>query len=446
MSNSKLVTSDDYNAVREQLQRICGTPLFSHADKLRDFFQYIVHKTIDRDYDALRQKALAVRVWGKDRNWRPRKHAPIVRAASTNLRKKLDVYYASIGANDPILISIPKGAYVAEFSFRRSTILPFSSLNCARYVSNAITAVDARTLHGTRHAMYYLEAALKDCADSPRIHALQALCHLNLAFDGQNTQYEIAKAGVVLDAIASAPNCWEKSYAQACLKTVYWEWDEATRLFSAATSLKDGNSSTDGWYTVFLISQLEFDKAINLQYSALSDDQGYRATVRSDLAFALMCAGRLDEAESVIRESLDILPFAHYNMHICLACLCEARGDTAGAVAAIKKIPLSEETAIFTGLVPLFEGLNGNIIAAERALAAMSSARESLFIPAVQIALAALGAGRNDEAVSWYKIAAHVDRDPTLIWINTMPFNRHLRGNQEFEKLVTQTMGLRFPD
>src|SRR6202011_835820 len=43
---------------------------------------------------------------------------PIVRVEATRLRRTLERYYAGAGANDPIVIELPRGTYVPTFSRR----------------------------------------------------------------------------------------------------------------------------------------------------------------------------------------------------------------------------------------------------------------------------------------------------------------------------------------
>jgi hypothetical protein len=60
---------------------------------------------------------------------------PIVRVEARRLRKKLDESYLTHGANDPVVIQLPKGGYLAAFQFRRGCFLPFGNYLQTRAVA-----------------------------------------------------------------------------------------------------------------------------------------------------------------------------------------------------------------------------------------------------------------------------------------------------------------------
>ena len=105
--------SDD--AVREQLTRVLGAPHFSRAHKLAAFLSYVVEETLAGRADRLKAPTIAQAVYERGPEFEPQSD-PLVRVEAGRLRGRLGEYYAEAGINDPILIEIPKGAYVPRFS------------------------------------------------------------------------------------------------------------------------------------------------------------------------------------------------------------------------------------------------------------------------------------------------------------------------------------------
>ncbi|WP_112323719.1 tetratricopeptide repeat protein [Oceanibium sediminis] len=77
---------------------------------------HIVARTLGGDLDKLLGKNLAEDVFGID--LLAKDDLSAVRVELGRLRRRLNQYYASEGKSDPVVISIPKGAYVAQFTRR----------------------------------------------------------------------------------------------------------------------------------------------------------------------------------------------------------------------------------------------------------------------------------------------------------------------------------------
>ena len=166
--------------------------------------------------------------------------------------------------------------------------------------------------------------------------------------------------------------------------------------------------------------------------------------MRCDLAMLQIIAGEFSEAEHTIDATHALFPGNDY-AHICLAILHEARGDFSAAVRFMEQVPAdSPEAMMVMGLRYAFIGLAGDTAAAEFGLKQLKTARQETFVPASQIAMAALGCKDYDAAVLWLTQGAVVERDPVCIWLNILPFLRHLREHSGFYTLVTETIGLTF--
>jgi hypothetical protein len=104
-------------AVRAELNRILGNPAFNATDRLRRFLSYVVEETLSGRADRIKAFSIATDVLGRDASFDA--HAdPIVRVEAGHLRRALERYYLTAGGDDPIVMTVPKGAYVPRFETR----------------------------------------------------------------------------------------------------------------------------------------------------------------------------------------------------------------------------------------------------------------------------------------------------------------------------------------
>lgn len=104
-------------AVREQLDRILSADTFAGAGRHSRLLRYVVERTLAGEGDQLKEYTLATDVFDRPETYDPRLDS-IVRVEVRRLRSRLEEYYAGPGAGDPVLIAIPRGTYVPEFSTR----------------------------------------------------------------------------------------------------------------------------------------------------------------------------------------------------------------------------------------------------------------------------------------------------------------------------------------
>ncbi|MES2176939.1 MAG: tetratricopeptide repeat protein [Gemmatimonadota bacterium] len=104
------MTNPSEAAVAEQLSRIIASPMFERADRLKRFLEFIVGEAVAGRAGALKEYTVATRVFGKETAFDPRTD-PIVRVQARRLRAKLQRYYATEGAADPLVIDLPRGGY-----------------------------------------------------------------------------------------------------------------------------------------------------------------------------------------------------------------------------------------------------------------------------------------------------------------------------------------------
>jgi TolB-like protein len=113
--------------VRAQLERILASQVLAGSDQLKRFLRAVVERTLDGRADLLKEYNLGLEVFHRPPDYDP-KLDPIVRVQARRLRSKLEEYYAREGAHDPVLIQIPKGAYVPVFETNAAGAQPASGV------------------------------------------------------------------------------------------------------------------------------------------------------------------------------------------------------------------------------------------------------------------------------------------------------------------------------
>jgi len=104
-------------AVEEELERIFRDPHFTESAILKKFLLFIVQETIQGRSNCLKEYTIAINVLEKPLSFNPQENG-IVRIHAGRLRRALSEYYADIGRDDKIVITIPKGKYVPVFANR----------------------------------------------------------------------------------------------------------------------------------------------------------------------------------------------------------------------------------------------------------------------------------------------------------------------------------------
>jgi Tol biopolymer transport system component len=111
----------DAQRVRSQLDRILASTAFADAGRARSFLRFIVERKLDDRAGEIKEAVIAVEVLKRPASF-DSKTDPIVRVEAGRLRERLSSYYEAEGGGDHILISLPKGRYVPEFSERPARV------------------------------------------------------------------------------------------------------------------------------------------------------------------------------------------------------------------------------------------------------------------------------------------------------------------------------------
>src|SRR5216684_3292683 len=105
--------------VRAQLDRILASAIFANAERASSFLRFVVERALEGHSGEIKESVIAVEVLGRNPSSFDSKSDPIVRVEAGRLRDRLSSYYQGEGEADHVLIALPKGGYVPEFSERR---------------------------------------------------------------------------------------------------------------------------------------------------------------------------------------------------------------------------------------------------------------------------------------------------------------------------------------
>ena len=118
------------SAVLAELEKVLTNEDFASSPRLSRFLRYVVVQTLEGNAAALKEYRLGQDVFDRGQDFDPRSDS-VVRVEARQVRFKLAHYYAGPGANDEVVIGVPKGGYAASFEAARISRLDAPGLSRA---------------------------------------------------------------------------------------------------------------------------------------------------------------------------------------------------------------------------------------------------------------------------------------------------------------------------
>ena len=113
----------DAAEIRQALALVLESSCFRGSRRCHDFLAYVVAKSLEGDADNLKERRLAVDVFGRKADAHLSEDS-IVRVGAREVRKRLLQYYGGEGANDLVRIELPAGSYVPSFHWQTDAAVP----------------------------------------------------------------------------------------------------------------------------------------------------------------------------------------------------------------------------------------------------------------------------------------------------------------------------------
>ena len=123
MIPANLVFNTSQEEEWQELQAVLQSGFLDKSQNLKRFLEYVAHQYFSGNNEPVKEYSIAVQALNRMRQFDPQSDA-IVRVTAHTLRKKLEQYYATEGANHPIQIKLPAGKYVLKFERKEQVVLP----------------------------------------------------------------------------------------------------------------------------------------------------------------------------------------------------------------------------------------------------------------------------------------------------------------------------------
>jgi hypothetical protein len=108
-------------AWREVAARVVASQGLARSPRLRSLFLYLCEQTWAGSVEDLHESTIGQEVFSRPSGYDTASEN-IVRVSVSQLRKRLSDYFEGDGANEPVVISIPRGRYTLEFSSVKSSV------------------------------------------------------------------------------------------------------------------------------------------------------------------------------------------------------------------------------------------------------------------------------------------------------------------------------------
>jgi hypothetical protein len=102
------------------VERIVASPSFVKSDRLCSFLTHICELSLTGRNDEINEVNIGARLFGRP-DYDPSIDG-IVRSHASRMRQRLEQYFSQEGAEEPIRLTIPKGAYIPVFDLRPCTL------------------------------------------------------------------------------------------------------------------------------------------------------------------------------------------------------------------------------------------------------------------------------------------------------------------------------------
>src|SRR6266581_3923118 len=101
----------------KQIEKLVHSNVLHGSESLCKLLRYLANHSLNEPGMPLKEYQIATEVFGRPADFDPQSDSTI-RVQAGRLRMKLAEYYSSEGADDPLVVELPKGTYVLSFHQR----------------------------------------------------------------------------------------------------------------------------------------------------------------------------------------------------------------------------------------------------------------------------------------------------------------------------------------
>jgi hypothetical protein len=102
---------------RALIERVAGSAQLRRSARLRDFLLYVGGQSLKEGCPEIHEQEIGTRVFGRSSTY-DRSQDNIVRVNATELRKRIEIYFATEGRDETLVLEIPRGGYKPIFRRR----------------------------------------------------------------------------------------------------------------------------------------------------------------------------------------------------------------------------------------------------------------------------------------------------------------------------------------
>lgn len=106
-----------------EVEKLVNSPTLHGSESLCKLLRYLADQAIRHPGGTLKEYQIATEVFGRPADFDPHLDS-LVRVQAGRLRSKLAEYYSSEGADDPIVVELPKGTYALNFNHATVVLKP----------------------------------------------------------------------------------------------------------------------------------------------------------------------------------------------------------------------------------------------------------------------------------------------------------------------------------
>lgn len=111
------LVTDPEDPRRQLVQRILASPVLKRSTLLANFLLFVCERHLAGRSAEITEKQIGFHVFGRTERYNA-SDDNIVRSYARTLRKRLEEYFATVGAAEDLILSIPRGGYVPVFTNR----------------------------------------------------------------------------------------------------------------------------------------------------------------------------------------------------------------------------------------------------------------------------------------------------------------------------------------
>jgi tetratricopeptide (TPR) repeat protein len=432
----------------EQLKRILTSATFAKYRMSRALLERLVRDSLSGDIGNNYESRLAIDVFNKPANWHPLQ-GTVVRQGMRNLRKLLETYYGSEGANDRIGVAFPPfSGFAPRFSCRRGNdadnslrrltgafYRAFPDVSKYDIINELQHHIKIHPLHAPSYAA--LAETLLACLMCDEIEYLPLPKTLAWAD-------ELVSKGLKLNR-----DIWRLHLLDGAIHCCRFAWDKAEAAFGAALRLAPEKTRGHTWYAAFLLAVGRREEAKQCLSERLKQPRT-RLTIYSEPLFLyvmrdfrkayedllrlspLSTNTALLGGETVLMNGHNVVWFIDWPAEILLACLCLALNYHTAAVDC------AYAGVVHSGYVEAFSGLSElayrEALRRDRSGAACAVKNGDLQSP-LSLALGYMGKEEFGEAIEQLAEACNIGH-PLMVWLHLWPVFDPLREDARFKALI----------